>query len=265
MANLSSAMKSFCLLEQLAEGNSPLHRLHPGAKLAITLVYVVCVISFPASSLSALVPFTAYPIVAMALSGTPWKPLLQRIAVAMPFVLFTALSNLLLNRRVLYFLGPLPVTGGLLACLSIVLKAFLTVGAVLVLIATTSMETLTGQLVRLHVPKILCLQLTMTYRYISVLIQQAQRMYAAYQLRSCGKKGIQMRDMGCFLGQLLLRSFDQAERIYCAMKCRGYDGTYHAECRWPVTARDAEAACVASAAFLLLRVFNLSVLLGKLI
>jgi len=31
-----------------------------------------------------------------------------------------------------------------------------------------------------------------------------------------------MRDMGSFAGQLLLRSFDRAERVYNAMKCRGY-------------------------------------------
>jgi cobalt/nickel transport system permease protein len=31
-----------------------------------------------------------------------------------------------------------------------------------------------------------------------------------------------MRDMGVFSGQLLIRSFDRAERVYNAMKCRGY-------------------------------------------
>jgi cobalt/nickel transport system permease protein len=36
------------------------------------------------------------------------------------------------------------------------------------------------------------------------------------------RKGIAMKDMGSFTGQLLLRSFDRAERIYNAMKCRGY-------------------------------------------
>lgn len=33
-----------------------------------------------------------------------------------------------------------------------------------------------------------------------------------------------MKDMGIFVGQLLLKSFDRAESIYVAMKCRGYDG-----------------------------------------
>ena len=265
MANLSSAMRSFCSLEQLAERDSAFHRLSPGAKLTITLVYAVCVISFPSRSLSALVPFAAYPILAMALSGTPWKTLLQRIAVAAPFVVFTALSNLLLDRRTLYFLGPIPISGGLLSCLSILIKAFLCVSAVLLLVSTTSMTALTAQLIELHVPKIFCLQLTLTYRYISVLIQQAQQMYTAYQLRSCSRRGIQMRDMGFFLGQLLLRSYDQASRIYCAMKCRGYDGTYHVRSQTPAAAKDILTAGGAAAFFLLMRFFNLSLLLGGLV
>lgn len=265
MADLSSTMRSFCSLEQLAEGSSALHRLSPGAKLAITLSYVACVISFPSPALSGLVPFAVYPILAMALSETPWRLLLRRMAVAAPFVVFTALSNLLLDRRILYFLGPLPVSGGLVSCLSILVKAFFCVSAVLLLISTTSMAALTGQLVRLHVPKLLCLQLVLTYRYISVLMQQAQQMYTAYQLRSCGKKGIQMRDMGCFLGQLLLRSYDQADRIYCAMKCRGYDGAYRTGVQRASAPKDILVACAASALFLLMRFFNLSLLLGRLV
>lgn len=257
-------MSCFCSLEQLAEGSSPLHRLHPGVKLAITLAFVLCVISFPVGALSALTPFAAYPIVAMALSGTPWKPLLQRMAIAAPFVGFAALCNLFLDQTPLWTWGPIPVTGGMLSCLSVVLRAFLCVSAVLILIATTSMTALTGQLLRLHVPPILCLQLTLTYRYVSVLIRQAQQMYNAYQLRSCARHGIHMRDMGCFLGQLLLRSYDQSQRIYCAMKCRGYDGVYREGPRTSASPAELFLLGGVVAGFLFLRFLNLSLLLGGL-
>jgi cobalt/nickel transport system permease protein len=56
-------------------------------------------------------------------------------------------------------------------------------------------------------------------------------MNTAYCLRNTGRKGIEMRpllqlrDMGSFTGQLLIRSFDRADRIYNAMKCRGYVNT----------------------------------------
>jgi len=47
-------------------------------------------------------------------------------------------------------------------------------------------------------------------------------MSVAYSLRNFNRKGIEMRDMGSFSGQLLLRSFNRAERVYNSMKCRGY-------------------------------------------
>jgi cobalt/nickel transport system permease protein len=47
-------------------------------------------------------------------------------------------------------------------------------------------------------------------------------MSVAYSLRKPGGKGIEMRDTGSFAGQLLIRSFDRADRVYNAMKCRGY-------------------------------------------
>jgi cobalt/nickel transport system permease protein len=51
-------------------------------------------------------------------------------------------------------------------------------------------------------------------------------MVKAYHLRSVKPKGIQMKDMGSFVGQLLLRSISKAERVYQAMKLRGFDGVY---------------------------------------
>jgi cobalt/nickel transport system permease protein len=62
----------------------------------------------------------------------------------------------------------------------------------------------------------------MTYRYIGVLLHEAYSMSVAYSLRSPGGKGISVRDTGSFAGQLLIRSFDRADRVYNAMKCRGY-------------------------------------------
>ena len=30
-----------------------------------------------------------------------------------------------------------------------------------------------------------------------------------------------------FMGALMARSFDRTVRVYCAMKCRGFDGSYN--------------------------------------
>jgi cobalt/nickel transport system permease protein len=75
---------------------------------------------------------------------------------------------------------------------------------------------------RLRIPGIFITMFEMTYRYIGVLLIQAYSMSIAYSLRCANKRGIEIKDMGSFAGQLLLRSFDRADRVYNAMKCRGY-------------------------------------------
>lgn len=265
MAKLSAAMKNFCQLEQMAQGHTVMHRLHPLSKLTMTLVYLVAVVSFPSHTLSALVPMAFYPALFAALSDTPWPPLLRRMLPAAPFAAILGLSNLLLDRTVWFFLGPAPITGGLLSCLSILLKTALTVSAVLLLIATTSLTDLTCQLARIRVPRILCLQFLLTYRYISVLLQEAEQMYTAYRLRSGDVRGIRMADMGCFLGQLLLRSYDRADRVYCAMKCRGYDGSYRIGTAVPQTPRELGITVCVCCGVVALRLVNVSLLLGSML
>jgi cobalt/nickel transport system permease protein len=62
-----------------------------------------------------------------------------------------------------------------------------------------------------------------------------------------------MRDMGSFAGQLLLRSVDRAERVYRAMKARGYRGEYFSGDAGIFGASSALYAILLSAAMLLAR------------
>jgi len=226
MTLLSKAAYGFHGLEQMAEGDSTIHRLNPLTKTITTFFYVVIVVSFDRYSVSGLMPFVFYPVVVLALAGIPLKPLFARLSMALPFCLFAGLANVFYEREVLFFLWNIPVSWGFVSLVSITLKVVLTVMAVLILIGTTTMPTISRQLIRLKVPSIFVLLLSMIYRYISVALEETINMYTAYALRAPGNKGIKMKDMGPFVGQLLLRSFDRGEGVYFAMKCRGFTGDY---------------------------------------
>jgi cobalt/nickel transport system permease protein len=142
------------------------------------------------------------------------------------------------------------------------LKALLSVFAVLILIATTPFNEICALLTKVRGLNIFGVQLSLSYRYISVLINEAQCMWTAYLLRAPAEKAIKMKDMGSFLGQLLLRSFDRAERVYSAMQCRGFCGVYHPTKRQPLRVTDIAFLLTAAAALVILRFFNLSLLIG---
>ncbi len=227
IASLFRAATRIRTLELQADRDTFVHHLHPLVKMATTLLFLILVISFDRYQISPLFPFFLYPVGLAILSDTKIRPIAVSLLTVLPFVLFISLSNIVLDRQLAFTIERIPITYGMLSSISILLKTVLTVSAVLLLISTTSVTVLAEQLTRLKIPSILVLQLMLTYRYIAVLFEEASSMVIAYTLRSSRKRGVAMRDMGVFLGNLLLRSMDRADRIYHAMKCRGFEGKYH--------------------------------------
>jgi cobalt/nickel transport system permease protein len=165
--------------------------------------------TFRRGSFYALAPLVLFPTLVGALAELPYKLLLKRFAVALPFALFGGISAILFD------------SNGIIICLTILLKTYLCVMSALILVGTTRFTEISRVMKRVHIPAVIVSTIELTYRYIGVLLEEASDMSRAYHLRSCGKS-IAMRDMGSFLGQLVLKSFDRAERVYAAMKCRGY-------------------------------------------
>jgi cobalt/nickel transport system permease protein len=251
-------------LETYALRDSPLGRIHPGAKLLGAAVYIVCTVSVPAASLSGLVPYVWYPAVLVPLSEVPWKALVKRLAPVLPFALMGGLGNLFFMREPVLLFGGFCVSAGLISFAAIMLKAVLCAIAALLLIGSTPFHVLCAQLRRLRVPAVFCVQLAMMYRYIAVLLAEASSMYTAYTLRSAGgQRGVRIKDMGPLLGRLLLRSMDRAGRVYHAMQCRGLQGLFYAP-RQPIQCADALYFAAVSGASIFFRFCNLPRLFGSL-
>jgi cobalt/nickel transport system permease protein len=249
-------------LERLSRRDSPVHRLNIGVKIAVTLFFLTLVVSFPSKNVSGLVPFLFYPVFMMALSDTPYLPVLSRLKFALPFALAGGISNLFLMRDTAFTVMGFEVSGGLVSFASIMLKTLLSVLAVLILIATTPFNDICGVLTSVRGIGVLGLQLLLTYRYIHILLGEAQSIRLAYILRAPLKKDVMMRDAGSLLGRLLLRSFSRAERVYTAMKCRGFSGRFYPNAKRAISRGDAVFAVAVFFVLVFLRFFNLSLLIG---
>ena len=257
MTDLRGSVYEIYSLEQLAGGGSVIHALDPRAKILGTLFYIAAVVSFGRGELSALAPFVLYPAVALALAGIPGSMIFKRSLVALPFCLFAGLSSAFFDRSVLFTVGGLHVTAGWMALFTIVFRTLLCVSAVLILVAVTPFRELTEGLRRLRLPAVFISLFEMTYRYLGTLAGEA--------LRGGGKKGVAMRDMGSFAGQLLLRSFDRAERVYQAMKCRGYQSAPPSAIRKRRLAPgDLVFILLLCGSSLLFRLINIPQLIGRL-
>jgi cobalt/nickel transport system permease protein len=250
-------------LEEMANGKSVIHTFHPLSKIIITFVFLVVVISFDRYQISGLIPFILYPVIMLSLSLTPLKPIFYRLIPALPFSLFGGFSNIIFDRLPVLVVGMITITSGMISFVSILLKTVLTVTAVLILIATTPMPMISKQLTRIGIPSLIVFLLIMTYRYISVLIEEVSTMVTAYTVRAPRQKYVKMKDMGSFIGHLLLRSMDRAERVFAAMKCRGFNGTYATPPIPKETMKDVLLTISVCTLFITCRFVNISMLLGN--
>jgi len=222
MSDISARVRELRALENLSAGQTAVHRLHPLIKILSALLFIIFAASFGRYDFIRLAPYLFYPFVMMAIAELPYKLLLSRVLIALPFCLFAGISNVIFDRSAAFTVSGITVSLGVLSLATILLKMYLCVMAALVLVATTPFTELTAELRRIHVPMVFVMIFEMTFRYIGVLLEEVHVMTTAYKLRSGTKKALEMRHMGSFVGQILLRGFDRAERVHAAMRCRGY-------------------------------------------
>lgn len=264
MPNPVKALYNIRLMDDLSRGKTCIHRIHPLAKLAVTVGFLLAVISYDKYEISNLIPFLFYPILLIILSEISAVPIIKRILMVEPFIIMLGIFNPLFDRQTV-IIGSLNISAGWMAFLSIIIKSSLTVAAVILLLATTGMEKLAVTLRMLRIPKIFVLQLLLTYRYISLLAEEVGRLLRAHALRTPGRKGVAPAAWGSLAGGLLLRSFDRAQRVYQAMCLRGFDGEYNVGKVRCVSVGDITYMAVWLFVFIVARLYNLPVLLGTLL
>lgn len=264
MPNPMKAIYNIRLMDDLARGETCIHRRHPLAKLVVTVGFLMSVISFDKYEISNLIPFVFYPILLIILSEISAVPIIKKILMVEPFIIALGIFNPIFDRQIVS-IGYITISAGWLAFLSILIKCSLTVAAVVLLLATTGMEKLAAALRMLHIPRIFVLQLLLTYRYISLLAEEAGRLLRAHELRTPGHKGVAPAAWGSLAGGLLLRSFDRAQRVYQAMCMRGFDGDYNVGGICRMNAADIFYMAVWLLALAAARLYNLPVLLGTVL
>ncbi len=252
-------------MDDLAAMNSPIHSLHPAAKLITTIAYILVTVSFGKYDLSGLLVMVLYPLFMFSMSGIRIRTCFYKLRVVLPLVCAVGLFNPIFDRAPMLYVGKLAVSGGVISMITLMLKGIFCLQASFLLAATTSIDALCAALRKLHVPRLLVTMLLLTYRYISVMVEEVSVMTTAYKLRAPGQRGIHISAWGSFLGQLLLRSMDRADELYASMQLRGFAGEFwYAEIK-RAEMKDLLFAILLPAVFLLLRHYNVAEYLGRML
>jgi len=218
---------------------SAVHRLDPRVKVILTLAFVVSV---------ALLPDAAWPAFAAALALlagvtaaarlSPWV-VVRRSLLGLPFLLAAVSLLFTVPGRTLWE-GPWGLVvsdAGAWRFAAIVARSLLSIAAAVLLTATTRVPDILHALRHLRMPAVLVAIIAFMYRYLFVLVEEAQRLLRARAARSARRQGAgrsgaagggslawRAAVTGHMAGQLLVRSLDRSDRVYSAMQARGYRG-----------------------------------------
>jgi cobalt/nickel transport system permease protein len=114
------------------------------------------------------------------------------------------------------------------------------------LLTTAPLPVTLYGLSRLGLPKMAGQMVLLSYRYVHVFLQEARRMASGMQVRGFRKRTDMetLKSVATFLGMLFVRSFERTERVFDAMRARGYNGTFPDPVNLSLKARDVILAAV---------------------
>jgi cobalt/nickel transport system permease protein len=197
------------LLDRYSRLDSPVHRLSAAAKLASAVALVMAVVLVPPARSVALVPVAVLLLAIAAFSRIPWRFLAGRVLLLEPFVLGVATLSLFRPDGVRLFAF-------------LVAKCTLCLLTTVLLSNTTPFADLLRVLAAVRVPALLVTTLSLMYRYLFVLVDEAQRMGRARACRTfTPRRGRAWRTLATVASQLFIRASERAERVYAAMCARG--------------------------------------------
>jgi cobalt/nickel transport system permease protein len=269
-------------IDKFSRGTTFIHRLDPRAKVLFFVPLVVVISVTPQPWAVTLAGYVGLLIGVAFAARLPLGYLAKRLLLVLPFVLAIVLFLPFIREgtevaRFRPFGLELVVTReGLLAAGNVLAKALLCAFALMLLVSTTRFDHLLRALEDCRVPRSLLVILSFLYRYLFLLIEEAQSMKRAREARTVtpgrwwpfrqgGPSGartrlwprrapwsLRLKAAGGTVGVLFLRTYEHAERTYYAMLARGFAGEVRTLARFHLTAKDLAALATGWAAIALL-------------
>jgi cobalt/nickel transport system permease protein len=205
--------------------DSRIHRLPAQVKIVALFVFVLAVVSTPASAFWAFALYAVLLGSCLFLAKLPATTVMKRLAVETPFVLFAVLLPFVATGPRIDFLGVSLSESGVLGSWNVLAKGTLGVVAAIVLSASTGPRDLLAGLERLRLPSTLVAILSFMVRYLNVVSDDLHRMRIARESRGyTGGRAGHLKAVAGGVGALFVRSFERGERVHLAMQSRGYTG-----------------------------------------
>jgi cobalt/nickel transport system permease protein len=229
LRNFLKKFQDIMFIEKISMEEAFLQKIDPRIKLfAFTFLIITTIFS---NSIISLFPLLIVLILFSFSSNISFKFFFLRTCIFIP--IFAAIISLPLP-----FITPgsilasfnlngffiIITLNGIIKAINFVFKIWICVATLTLLILTTSFSKIINALQSFKLPKLFILMIALTYRFIFLFIDEAYRMILAKEARTIKKqKKIEiMKNIGSIISNLFIRAYERGERVYLAMKSRGY-------------------------------------------
>jgi cobalt/nickel transport system permease protein len=231
LRDLVENAESLVCVEDLSGKKGLLQALNPLAKL-ISIFFMIAASLF-ISSVSTLLLVCAIPIFLALASRIPMRQLALRTFYIPAFAALISLPALFLTGGHPIFTANLSLfnlavtTEGLQAFLLFTVRVWFCVASLSLLVLSTGFEKILKLMASLKVPGVIVQMFSLTYRYFFVSMHEAQSVLIAKEARTYIKRHTinltALKDLGSILAALFIRTYERSERVYLAMKSRGFE------------------------------------------
>jgi cobalt/nickel transport system permease protein len=231
LRDLMEGAENIVYIEDLSGRKGLLQAINPIAKLVAVVALIVA--SLFIFDVTHLLVICLIPIFLAVASRIPLKHFFSRTA----FIFFLAV---LISIPILFLTAGTPILSGNVGAFSIAitsegltrflvftLRVWFCVATLITFILSTGFEKMLRLLSAIRVPHLIVQLFSLTYRYFFVSIHEAQSVLIGKEARTyVHKKTINMqglKDLGAVIATLFIRTYERSERVYLAMKARGFE------------------------------------------
>lgn len=230
-------------IEKQAYHDSFMHRLDARVKIILAFAAIIAIVAVPYSPMVYMVGaiFFCFFASLWAASGVSPVVYLKRLAVIVPLWGIIILFQIFLKNRyytdytVLYAL-PLGINiyaeSVEFACI-LAVKFLICISFIILLSSTTKLQDMLQGASRLGLPAEMALALGMMIRYLFVFGYIFRKINETLKTKCFDAFDhhlpyrYRLRQLGYTIGTMFIRSYEQGERVYTSMLCRGYGRDSH--------------------------------------
>lgn len=230
-------------IEKTAYRASFIHNLDSRVKILGMFAVIIAMVAVPYSPLvfPVGIVFLAFLALLWALSGLPWLVYARRLVMVLPFGLFIIIFQIFFTNRyysVFHVIADLPLGIHIYAesvefAAILFLKFVVCVSAIILLSSTTKLHDMLEGAGRMGLPPEFALTFGMMIRYLFVFGYIYRKINESLMTRCFDPFNpaltyrYRMKQIGYTVGTIFVRSYEQGERVYTSMLCRGYGKDSH--------------------------------------